>query len=143
MRAKAESTSSESLQTYANSSVGLTLANYTPTRFVNPCRSVFIRVGISIPRRVVLRLHKTRLTAFKIFSCLLFNEQDNNVKLQASIQKADRKLITSVLKRFVVIAKVRLKVWVAFTTSVPVKKYVPPSLKRILNVVGRRKSSMH
>ena len=33
-------------QTYANLLLGLLLANYIPTRCVNPCRPVFIRVGI-------------------------------------------------------------------------------------------------
>ena len=37
----------ENQQTYANLLLGLMLANYTPTRFVNPCRPVFIRVEIS------------------------------------------------------------------------------------------------
>ena len=41
----------EKQQTYANL-LGLTLANYTPTRCVNPCRPVFIRVGYSIQKRV-------------------------------------------------------------------------------------------
>ena len=47
-------------ETYANLLLGLTLANCTPTRCVNQCRPVFIRVDISIQRRVALRLDKTR-----------------------------------------------------------------------------------
>ena len=53
----------ENQQTYANLLLGLTLANYTPTRCVNPCRPVFIRVGISIQNRVgrfIPRQNKTR-----------------------------------------------------------------------------------
>ena len=38
----------ENQQTHANLLLGWTLANYTPTRCVNPCRPVSIRVGISI-----------------------------------------------------------------------------------------------
>ena len=40
--------STESLQTYANLLLGLMPANCIPIRRVNPCRPVFIRVGISI-----------------------------------------------------------------------------------------------
>ena len=39
---------------------------------------------------------------------------------------------------FVLIATLCLKPWVAFTTSVPVKSCVLPSLKRIFNVVAKR-----
>ena len=54
--------------------VGLTLANYTPTRCGNPCRPVFIRVGISIEKRVDSYLDKTKPAALKIWSCLISNE---------------------------------------------------------------------
>ena len=37
----------ENQRTYANLLLGLTLANYTPTRCVNPCRRVSIHIGIS------------------------------------------------------------------------------------------------
>ena len=47
-------------ETYANLLLGLTLTNCTPTRCVNQCRPVFIRVEILIQRRVDLRLDKTR-----------------------------------------------------------------------------------
>ena len=40
----------ENQETYANLLLGLTLANYTPARYVNPCRPAFIRVGISIQK---------------------------------------------------------------------------------------------
>ena len=40
----------ENQQTYANLLLELTLANYTPTRCVNQCPPVFIRVGISIQK---------------------------------------------------------------------------------------------
>ena len=50
----------ENQQTYASLLLGLTLANYTPTRCVNPCRPVLICVGISIQKRVDSYLDKTR-----------------------------------------------------------------------------------
>ena len=78
-------------QTYANLVLGLTLVNYTFARCVNPCRPVFLRVGISIQRRVDLRIDKTRPTALKKWSCLIFNKQEQTVKLQASLQQEDRK----------------------------------------------------
>ena len=134
----------ENQQTYANLLLGLTLANYTPTRCVNPCRPVFIRVGISIQKLVDSYLDKTRPAALKIWSCLISNEQDQNVKLKVSLQQVDRRnLIASVLMACVLIATLCLKPWVAFTTSVPVKNCVLPSLKRIFIVVTKRESSMH
>ena len=85
--------------------LGLTLSNYIPTRCVNPCRKVFIRVGISIQKRVDSYVDKTRPAALKTWSCLIFNEQDQNVKLKASVQQADRrKLTASVLMGFVLFA---------------------------------------
>ena len=110
-----------------------------PTRCVNPCLSVFIRVGNWTQNRVDSHLDKTRPAALKILSCLISNKQDQNVKLKASLHQAERKkLIVSVLMGFVLIATLCLKPWVAFTTSVPVKTCVLLSLKKIFNVVARR-----
>ena len=101
-------------------------ANYIPTRCVNPCRPVFKSVGIWTQKRVNLHLNKTRPAALKLWSCLISNEQDQNVKLKASLQQADRKKLTaSVLMGFVLIATLCLKLWVDFITSVPVKSCVP------------------
>ena len=134
----------ENQQTYANLLLELTLANYTPTRSVNPCRPAFIRVGISIQRRVGSYLNKTRPAALKKWSCLIFKVQDLIVKLKASLQQADRrKLTASVLMGFVLSATLCLKPWVAFTTSVPVKSCVLLSPKKKFNVGARRESSMH
>ena len=95
----------QSLQIYANQLLGLTPANYIPTRCVNPCLSVFIRVGIWIQKRVDSHLDKTRPAALKIWSCPFSNEQDQNVKFKASLQQADRRKVTaSVLMGFVLIA---------------------------------------
>ena len=66
-------------------------ANYIPTRCVNPCPPVFIRVGISFQKRVDSHLNKTRPAALKIWSCLNCNEQDHNVKVKTSSQQADRR----------------------------------------------------
>ena len=95
----------ENQQTYANLLLGLTLANYTPTRCVDPCLPVFIRVGIWTQKRVDSYLDRRRLAALKIWSCLISNEQDQNVKLKAFLQQADRRKMTaSVLMGFVLIA---------------------------------------
>ena len=92
--------------------------------------------------RFIPRQNKTH--SFEIVVMFISNEQDQNVKLKASLQQADRrKLIASVLMGFVLIATLRLKLWVAFTTSVPVKSCVLLSLKKIFNVVARREISMH
>ena len=134
----------ESLQTYANLLLELMPANYIPTRCVNPCLPVFIPVEIWTHKRVDSHLDKTRHAALKIWSCPISNEQDQNVKLKASLQQADRrKLTASALMGFVVIATLCLKQWVAFTTSVPVKSCVPLSVMKGFNVVARRENSMH
>ena len=134
----------ESLQTYANLFLGLMPANHIPTRCVNPCLQVFLRVGISIQRRVDSHLDKKRPAALKIWSCPISNEQDQNVKLKASLRQTDRrKLTVSVLMGFFFIVTLCLKPWVAFTTSVPVKSCVLLLLKRIFNLLAKRESSMH
>ena len=100
----------ESLQTNANLLLGLTLANYTPARCVNPCLSFYIRLGIWTKKRVDSYLNKTRPAASKIWSCPISNEQDLIVKLRASTLQADkRKLTASVLMGFVFIAILCLK----------------------------------
>ena len=65
--------------------------------------------------------------ALKIWSCLIFNEQDLIVKMRASTLQADRrKLIVSVLMGFVLIAILCLKPWIAFTTSVLLSRMIIP-----------------
>ena len=135
---------SESLQTYANLLLRLMPANCIPTRCVNPCRPVFIRNGISIQKRVDSHLDETRPAALEIWSCLISNEQDQNVKLKASLQQADRrKLIALVLMGFVLIAILCLKQWVAFITFVPVKSSAHLSLEKISNVAVGKENSMN
>ena len=115
----------ECLQTFANLLLGLWQANHIPIRCVNSCLPVFIRVWISIQKRVDSDLDKTRPAALTIWSCPISNEQDHIVKLKASLQHADSsKLTASVLMGFVIIATLCLKPWVAFTTSAPVKSCV-------------------
>ena len=134
----------ECLQTYANLLLGLMPANYTPTRSANPCLPVFIRVGISTQKPVDSHLEKTRRVALKIWSCLIFNLQDLIVKLTASTLQADRKKwIASVLMGFVLIARLCLKQWVAFTTFVPVNSCAHFSLRKISNVAIGEENSMN
>ena len=80
------------------------LANYIHTRCVNPCRSVFISVGILNRLRIDLRLDETSLAALKKRSYPTFNEQDHNVKLRASTLQAEKKLTASMLMEFILIA---------------------------------------
>ena len=75
---------------YANLLSQLRPANCIHVRFVNLCRSVFIRVVISIQKREVSHLDKTRLGALKVRPCPIFNEQDQIVKLIVSTQQADK-----------------------------------------------------
>ena len=65
----------ESLQTYANLLPELMPANHIPTRCVNPCPPVFIRVGISIQKPADSHLDKTRPVALRIQSCLFFTNK--------------------------------------------------------------------
>ena len=81
----------ESLQTYANPLLGLMPANYIPTGCVNLCLPVFVRLGISIQKRVDSHLDETKTVALKIWSCPISNEQNQNAKLKASLQQADKK----------------------------------------------------
>ena len=55
----------ENLQTYVNIMLELISANYIPTRCVNPCPPVFIRVGISIQKRVDSHLEKSKTCRFE------------------------------------------------------------------------------
>ena len=134
---------SKSLQIYANLLLGFMPANYTPTRYVNPCPTVFLRVEISIQKPVDSQLGKTGPVALKTWSCPIFNEQDLIVKLRASTPQADgRKLSTSVLMDFVLIAVLCLKRWVAFTTFVLDKSSAQLSLKKISNKCGSKKREL-
>ena len=134
----------ESLQTNANPLLGLMPANYTPTRCVNPCSPVFIRVLISIQKPVDSHFAKTRPVALKLWSCLIFNEQDVIVKMRASTLQADRrKLTASVLMSFVLIAILCLKQCVAFMIFVPVKSCIHLSLKKTSNVAVGNENSMN
>ena len=60
--------------------------------------------------RVYSHLDRIKAAALKIWSCPISNEQDQNVKLKASLQQADRrKLTASVLMAFVLIPTLYLK----------------------------------
>ena len=135
---------SESLRTYANLSLELMPANFTPTRCANPCPPVFIRVGIWIQKPVDSYLDRTRPVALKIWSCLMFNVQDLIVKLRASTLQADRrKLIASVLMGFVLIATLCFKQWFASTIFSPVKSCAHLSLNKISNEAVGEENSMN
>ena len=87
---------------------------------------------------------QNKTPALKIRSCPRFNAQNQNVKLKAYLQPAERKKMTGlVFISFVLIATLCLKSWVASTTSVPVKMYVLLSLNRFFNVVAGRESSIY
>ena len=87
-------------------------------------------------------LVKTKPVALKKWSRRVFNEQDHIATLRA-IQQTERKILTdSVVMDFNVFATLCLKQWVAFVSSVYVKKLVHLSLKKIFNVVVRKDSSM-
>ena len=121
----------------------LILANYTPIRYVNSWPLVFIRVGISIHRRVCSHLDKTRPVALKIWLCPLFNEKDQIARSRDSIEQADRwKWSASVLMVFALIGTLFSKQWATSTNFLPVKKLDRLPLKSIFNVVVKRENSM-
>ena len=120
------------------------LANYIPTSCVNLCHPHFKWVGISIHRQVESHLKKTRPWDSKIWSCTIFNVQDQIAKLRASIQQADRRKMTaSELLIFVVISTLCSSQWAAFTCFIHAKKFVRLSLKTISNVVVKKGNSMN
>ena len=133
----------ESLQTYANLLLGLTPANYIPTRCVNPCPPVFTRVGFSIQKRAASYLGKTRPAGSKTWSCPFSNEQDQNVKLKASLKQADKKNDCFSVDGFCSHCNTVFEAMGCFYHFCPVKSCVPPSLKRIFEVGARRECSMH
>ena len=73
------------------------------------------------------RLDIIELATLRIWSCLFIKNQDQNVKLRAFLHLENRKKST-VLMLMVTAITVRqcLKQWDVTTTSVPVKKLVPP-----------------
>ena len=117
-------------------------ANYTSTRCANPCPFVFTQVGNSFQKPIKSHLVRTRSGFLKKWLCPTSNEQDQIAKLRASIQQADKKMTAPLSIVFVLIATLCSKQWAAFTTFVPVKNSGRLSLKRILNVVVKRESSI-
>ena len=91
--------------------------------------------------RFIPRQNQTRSFEKNVMS--FFNEQKLIVKLRASTLQAHRKKLTAlVLMGFVLIAKLRLKQWVAFTSFVLVKSSTQLSVKNISNVAVRKGNSM-
>ena len=70
-------------------------AKYISTGCVILWLPVFILNGISIQKRVDSHPDKTTPAAVKIWSCPISNNQDQNVKLKASLQQADRRKLTA------------------------------------------------
>ena len=133
----------ENQLTNANQLLRFMLANYIHIRCVNLYRPVIGRVRASIQRQVFLRLDKIGPAGLKKCSRPIFNDQDQNVKSKASLQPADRRKLTAlVLMGFILFATFCSEPWVAFNTSVPINKYDVFSLKRMFNVLARRRSSV-
>ena len=133
----------ESLQTYENLLLGSMPANYTPTRCANPCPPVFIRVGTSIQKPVDSHLDKARPAALQIWSCPISNEQDQNVKLKASLQRQGEE--NWLLQCWWVLFSLPHCVWShgLLLPLLSLSRAASLSLKRVFNVVARRESSMH
>ena len=106
--------------------------NCIPIKRVSLCQKDFTRVEVLIQWPADLHRDRTRPAALKIWSCPIFNEQDQNVKLKAPIKHTDREKFTaSVLMGFVLIGTLSSMLWVVFITFAPARKYVPLSLKKV------------
>ena len=99
--------------------------NCVPTQCVNLCHQDFTLFGIFI--RIPIDLYRDRRpAALKIWSCLFFfNEQEQNVKLKASMQQADNKNGCFSVDGVFLLATLSLKLWDPFITFAPVNKCVP------------------
>ena len=87
---------------------------------------------------------QNRTSSFENMVMSYFQRTRPECEIESFLQQADRrKLIASVWMGFVLIAQLCLKPWIAFTASALVKRCLLLSLKRIFNVVAKRRSSMH
>ena len=129
----------ENQKTYANLLLGLMPANYTHTRCVNPCQPVLISNGILLQRRSDWCLDKTRPAALKLWSCLIFKEQDHNAKIVSFYTTGRQKEIDGFnYDGFCSDCSNVSEVTVAYTTFVHFKKYVHTPLKKIFYVTRKR-----
>ena len=121
--------------------VGIDASQLYPYSMCQPMpTSLYTRWDIdSETARFTPRQNKTRCFENMVMS--YFQRTRPDCKMRASTLQADRrKLIASVLMGFVLIAKLCLKQWVAFTTFVPVKSCAHLSLKKMSNVAVEEKS---
>ena len=132
----------ESLQIYANLLLGLMPANYIPTRRVNPCLPVVIRVGISIEKRVDSHLDKTRPAALKIWSSY-FQRTRPECEIERFFTTGRQKKIDCFsVVGFCSHCNTMFEA-MGCSYHFCLCQELRPSLKRIFNVVARRESSMH
>ena len=101
-------------------------ASFTLSQCVNLYQQDCTRDGLTLICRNS-RLEIIELAILRICACLFIKNQDQNVKFRALLHLENRK-ISTVLMWTVIVITVRqcLKQWDATTTSVPVKKLVPP-----------------
>ena len=110
-----------------NQSLELMQASFTLSQCVKICQQDCTRDGSLTLICRNSRLDIIKLATLRIRSCLFIKNQDQNEKLRAFLHLENRKKST-VLMWTVIVITVRqcLKQWDATTTSVPVKKLVPP-----------------
>ena len=91
LEAVVDETFIRTLTNLCKSIVGIDASQRYPYSMCQPMPTGLLRVGISIQKRLDSYLDKTRPAALKKWSCLISNEQDQNVNLKASLQHADRR----------------------------------------------------
>ena len=132
----------ESLQTNADLLLVLIPANYTPSRCVNPCSTVLMRVWNSIQKPIDSHLDKTRSAAWKKIMSY-FQRTSPKCEIERFFTTSRPKEIDCLsVDGFCSHCDTVLETMGCFYDFCPVKKYVLFSLKGLFNVVARRDSSM-
>ena len=132
----------ESLQTYANLLLGLTLYPYSMCQPMPT--GLYTRWDLdSETSRFTTRQNKTRSFENMAMSYLQRTRPECEIESFFTTGRQKKTDCFSVDGFHSHSNTVFEKPWVAFTTSLPVKSCMPLSLKKTFNVVAKRKSSMH
>ena len=110
-----------------NQSLELMQASFTLSQCVKICQQDCTRDGNLTLECRNSRLDIIELATLKTWSCFSIKNHDQNVKLTAFLHLENRKKSTVLMLMVTAITvKQYSKQWDATTTSVPVKKRVPP-----------------
>ena len=114
-------------QMFVNQSLELMQASFTLSQCVKICQQDCTRDGSLTLKCSNSRLDIIELATLRIWSSLSIKNQEQNVKLRAFLHLENRKKsIVLMLMITAITVKQYSKQWDVTTTSVPVKKLVPP-----------------